>query len=304
MPDIYEAKETTTMLIEKKQQELQRARNAWITLEPYHAMIYFVPEARSAFTALGLKGYWMGYFASRSAPMGAASANLVAATFYNFHPRMVARAIPDAWGITTPERVLAARYESADAALRRLLGERITSPELAEAAALAREATDGCDIAGRPLFAAHAALAWPTEPHLVLWHATTLLREFRGDGHIIALLSAGLDGCEAHITLAGTGKVPRQMIQPMRGWTDEEWDAAQTRLRERGLLDDEGKLTEQGQVLRQTIEDQTDRLALPPWQHLGAERHSRLLQLVHPLSASIIEHGGFPQQNPLGLSWS
>jgi hypothetical protein len=292
------------MLIEKSQQELQQARNAWTTLEPYHAMIYFVPEARTAFTALGLKGYWMGYFASRSAAMGAASANLITATFYNFHPRMIARAIPDAWHITTPERVLAARYESADAALRRLLGERINSPELAEAAALAREATEGCDIAGRPLFAAHAALPWPTEPHLILWHAVTLLREFRGDGHIVALLSTGLDGCEAHITLAGTGKVPRQAIQPMRGWTDEEWNAAQTRLRERELLDDEGKLTEQGIILRQSIEDLTDLLALPPWQHLGAERYNRLLQLVHPLSASIIEQGGFPQQNPLGLSWS
>jgi hypothetical protein len=292
------------MLIEKSQQELQQARNAWTTLEPYHAMIYFVPEARAAFTALGLKGYWMGYFASRSAAMGAASANLITATFYNFHPRMVARAIPDAWHITTPERVLAARYESANTALRRLLGERISSPELAEAAALVRQATEGCDVAGRPLFAAHIALPWPTEPHLVLWHATTLLREFRGDGHIVALLSAGLDGCEAHITLAGTGKVSRQMIQPTRGWTDEEWDAAQTRLREHGLLDDEGKLTKQGNTLRQTIEDRTDLLALPPWQHLGAERYNRLLQLVHPLSASIMEHGGFPQQNPLGLSWS
>jgi hypothetical protein len=291
------------MLIAKSQQELQRAHDSWTTLEPYHALIYFVPEARAAFTALGLKGYWAGYFTSRSAPMGAASANLVTATFYNFHPRMVTRYLPASWSITTPERVLAARYEGADVALRRLLGERINSPELAEAADLAREATTGCDLAGRPLFAAHAALPWPTEPHLVLWHATTLLREFRGDGHIIALLSAGLDGCEAHITLAGTGKSTRQMIQPTRGWTDEEWDAAQTRLHEQGLLDDEGKLTERGHALRQMIEDKTDLLASPPWRHLGEERHNRLLQLVYPLSASIVELGGFPQQNPLGLTW-
>jgi hypothetical protein len=292
------------MLIEKSRQELQQARDAWTTLEPYHAMIYFVPEARAAFTALGLKGYWAGYFASRSAPMGTVPANLVTATFYNFHPSMVARYIPNVWSIVTPERVLVARYEGADAALRRLLGERISAPELVQAAALAREAAESCDIAGRPLFAAHAALAWPAEPHLVLWHAATLLREFRGDGHVVALLSAGLDGCEAHITQAGTGKVSRQMIQPTRGWTDEEWDAAQTRLRERGLLDDEGKLTEQGNALRQLVEDRTDLLALPPWQHLGEERYRRLLQLVHPLSASIVEQGGFPQQNPLGLSWS
>ena len=291
------------MSIEASRQELQWARDAWQALEPYHAMVYFSPEARAGFTALGLKGYWMGYFASRSAPMGAVPASMVTATFYNFHPRMVARSIPDAWSFSTPERVLAARYEGADAALRRLLGESISSSELAETAALAREATESCDVAGRPLFAAYAALTWPTQPHLVLWHAATLLREFRGDGHVAALLSEGLDGCEAHITLAATGRTSRQVIQPNRGWTDEEWDVAQERLRERGLLDDEGKLSEKGCALRQTVEDRTDLLALPPWRQLGEERHNRLLQLVHPLSARIIEQSGLPLPNPLGLSW-
>ncbi|HET8913250.1 MAG TPA: hypothetical protein VFN23_17370 [Ktedonobacteraceae bacterium] len=291
------------MLIEKSPQELQQAREAWKTMEPYHGMLYFSPEARDAFKAAGLKGYWMGYFASRAAALGAASANLVTATFYNFHPRMVARAIPDAWKFASPERVLVARYQAADAVLRRLLGDLIVSPEMSEAASLAREATLGCDIAGRPLFAAHAALDWPTEPHLVLWHAATLLREFRGDGHIVALLSEGLDGCEAHITLAGTGITSRQSIQPARGWTDEEWEISETRLRERGLLDEAGKLTEKGRALRQAVEDKTDRLALPPWRHLGEERYRRLLQLVYPLSAKIVAEGGVPQPNPMGLSW-
>lgn len=291
------------MFSEESKQQLQRARDAWKTLEPYHAMVYFAPEAREALAASGLKGYWMGYFASRSAAMGAVPANLVTATFYNFHPRMVARSIPDAWSFSSPERVLTARYAGADAALRRLLGERIASPEVAEAATLAREATRGCDLAGRPLFAAHAALAWPAEPHLVLWHATTLLREFRGDGHVVALLSEGLDGCEAHLTLVGTGRTSRQMLQANRGWTDEEWDAAQARLRERGLLDQEGKLTEKGSALRQTVEDRTDLLALPPWRHLGEGQQTRLLQLVHPLSARIIEQSGLPLPNPLGLTW-
>jgi hypothetical protein len=115
-------------------------------LEPYHAMVYFAPEARAAYTALGLKGYWMGYFASRSAAMGAVPANLVTATFYNFHPRMVARSIPDAWRFSTPKRILAARYEGADVVLRKLLSERITAPELAEAVVLAREAAEGLPV--------------------------------------------------------------------------------------------------------------------------------------------------------------
>lgn len=238
--------------------EQHPARLAWKTLEPYHAMIYFAPEAREAFSAAGLKGYWMGYFASRVAAMGPVSANVVAATFFNFHPRMVARAIPDAWQFSTPEKVLAARFASADAALRRLLGKQANAPEVAEAAALARQAIEACSVSGRPLFAAHLSLPWPTEPHLALWHAATLLREFRGDGHVAALLAEGLDGCEAHLTLAGTGSASRETIQPARGWSDEEWEAAQTRLVSRGWLDDAGRLTERGWAGRSAIEERTN----------------------------------------------
>src|SRR5215467_6838394 len=145
--------------------EQHPARLAWKTLEPYHAMIYFAPEAREAYTTAGLKGYWMGYFASRAAAMGPVPAEVVTATFFNFHPKMVARSIPDAWRFSTPERVLAARVSSADGALRRLLGEQADSAEVAEAANLARQAVEACNVSGRALFAGHAALPWPTEPH-------------------------------------------------------------------------------------------------------------------------------------------
>ncbi|HEU4782219.1 MAG TPA: hypothetical protein VFS83_02655, partial [Ktedonobacterales bacterium] len=189
-------------------------RAMWKVLEPYHAMIYFAPEARAAYSEAGLKGYWMGYFASRSAAMGPVGPEVVAATFYNFHPRMVARAIPDAWRFASPEQILAARYDSADAALRRLLGDAAEGPEIEEAAELANRAASACEVAGRPLFAAHSAHPWPEAAHMRLWHATTLLREYRGDGHVAALLAGGIDGCEAHVTLVGTGTVSREAIQP------------------------------------------------------------------------------------------
>ncbi len=277
------------------------ARRAWRTMEPYHAMIYFVPEARSAFKELGLKGYWMGYFASRAAPLGAASAAVVTALFYNFHTSMVRRAIPDAWGFADPARVLETRYRSADAALRRLLGDRIASSELAEAADIARQAVEGCPVNGRALFAAYTDLPWPTEPHMVLWHATTLLREFRGDGHVATLLAEGIDGCEAHLLQVGAGNTSRESVQPSRGWNDEEWEAAIQRLQERGVLDEKGQFSEQGKRLRQHIEDRTDHLASPPWTHLGRERVERLLSLVGPLSKTIVEQGGVPMPNPMGL---
>jgi hypothetical protein len=276
---------------------------AWKTLEPYHAMIYFAPEAREAYAAAGLKGYWMGYFASRAAAMGPVPAEVVIATFFNFHPTMVTRAIPDAWRFSTPERVLAARVSSADAALRRLLGEQVDSAEVAEAAKLARQAVEACNVSGRALFAGHAALPWPDAAHLVLWHAATLLREYRGDGHVVALLAEGLDGCQAHITLAATGAAPREAIQPHRGWSDEEWAAAQARLVLRGWLDEQGALTEAGRAVRQRVEDRTDELALPPWEYLGPASFGRLISLARPLSQRIVEQGGIPIPNPMGLTW-
>ena len=149
----------------------------WPAFETYHAHIYFVPEAAEAYRRLGLKGGWMGYFASRSAALGPASAELVTAVFFNFHPAMVARALPDAWGLASPEDVLAARLQTADVALRRLIPEHVGSPAEAEAATLAREAAEAPALAGRPLFAALRSLPWPEEPHLALWHACTLLRD-------------------------------------------------------------------------------------------------------------------------------
>lgn len=279
------------------------ARRMWHALEPYHALIYFAPEAREAYTAAGLKGFWMGYFASRAAAMGPVSANVVAAVFYNFHPRMVARAIPDAWRFSPPEAVLTARYGAADAALHRLLGDAIASPEVAEAAELARGAVAGCDVAGRPLFAAHLTLPWPEAPHMVLWHAATLLREYRGDGHVAALLADGLDGCEAHVSLVGTGVVPREAIQPHRGWSDEEWDAAAQRLRERGWLDESGMLTQRGTAVRLAVEQCTNQLAEPPWRHLGDAGCERLHALATALSDTIVRAGGVPIPNPMGLTW-
>ncbi len=280
--------------------DLALARTAWRTLEPYHAMIYFSPEARAAFKAAGLKGYWMGYFASRSAPFGIVPPAVVTATFYNFHPQMVTRALPDAWSFSTPRHILELRLQAADQTLRRLLGELITSPELVEAADLARQTIAGCPLEGRALFAAYSALSWPTEPHLILWHATTLLREFRGDGHVTALLAAGIDGCEAHLIQVAAGKITRENSQSNRGWSDEDWEAAQQRLQQRGLLDDKGQFTLTGSTLYQSIEDATDLLALPPWQYLGAEKFARLISLVRPFSVRIVEQGGVPVPNPLG----
>ncbi|MDQ1695310.1 MAG: hypothetical protein QOJ03_663, partial [Frankiaceae bacterium] len=134
------------------------ARTAHKMLEPIHTHIYFVPEAGEHYVAAGVKGGRRGYFASRSAPLGVVPAEVVIATFYNFSPALVRKAIPSAWETSSPEAVLTARFAAADAALRRLLGSDVVdSDDMAEAASLAREATTAATSEGRPLFAGHAA---------------------------------------------------------------------------------------------------------------------------------------------------
>lgn len=277
------------------------ARRMWQVLETLHMTVYFAPEPRDAYRRAGLRGGWMGYFASRSAAMGPVPAEVVMATFYNFHPRMVRRAIPDAWGFAPPERVLAARTEGADAALRRLLGDWAGGPEAAEAAALARQAMEGQDPSGRPLFAAHAALPWPEPSHLALWHAATLYREFRGDAHVACLTAEGIDGLEAHVLAAGAGQLPGAVLREYRGWSDEEWAAAVERLGARGWVDPGGSLTKAGRAARDARERRTDDLAMPPWRRLGPGGCARLLDLLGPPVRLVVDGGGIPFPNPVGL---
>jgi len=277
------------------------ARRMWPAFETYHAHIYFVPEAAEAYRQVGLKGGWMGYFASRSAALGPASPELVTAVFFNFHPAMVARALPDAWSLASPEDVLTARLQTADVALRRLIPDHVGSPAEAEAAALAREAVEAPALSGRPLFAALRSLPWPDDPHLVLWHACTLLREHRGDGHVASLTAAGLDGCEAHVTVTATGTVPRETLQSNRKWSDEEWAAAEERLKSRGWLDAAGNLTDAGRAGRAEVEARTDELAEEPWRALGDERTERLLELLTPMARAINDAGGVLVPNPVGV---
>ncbi|MFD4256938.1 hypothetical protein ACFWR9_04735 [Streptomyces sp. NPDC058534] len=265
-------------------------------LNPLHSLIYFAPEAEQEYTAAGLEAGRMPYFAGRAAAMGPVGAGVVAATFYNFSPGLVARHIPRAWDLAEPKELLSARLTAVDRALRRLLGDGLPDePDVREAAGLAATATEVCGPAGRPLYAAHAGLPVPEQPHLALWHAITLLREYRGDGHLAALSAAGLDGLEALISHTATGKgFTPEFARQSRGWTEQEWDAAKERLHGRGLLDSAGHLTARGNELRREVEETTDRLALAPYAHLGGPGVERLTEIGSRLTRTALAAGAFP----------
>ncbi len=272
----------------------RRAHNATNSL---HSLIYFAPETEHYLTGVGLRGDRMCYFAGRAAPMGAVSAGVVAATFYNFNPALVARSIPDAWELATPAAILDARYAAVDAALTRLLGEDvIASADMKTLAGLVRDAAGACTPEGRPLYAGNADLSWPNAPHLVMWHALTLLREHRGDGHICALACAGLSGIEAIVTHTKTGNgFLTEFAKASRGWSEQEWEAAEAGLTARGLLDADRALTEAGQALRAQVEADTDRMAAAPWQHLGDEQTEEVVRIAKALSRAVAAAGAFPQ---------
>lgn len=278
------------------------ARSAHQALEAVHAMIYFVPEAKQRFAALGLDSFGLAYFGGRAAPMGAVGAGVVTATFYNFSPTTVADSIPKAWSIASPADIVSARFDAADAALRRLLGAELAeSPDVAEAAELAARACEGCAPEARPLYAGHADLEWPETPLLRLWHATSLLREYRGDGHLLALQRAGLSGVGAVVlqSTSGTG-LAEGFAQKSRGWSDDEWESTKDALRARGLVDPDRVITEAGANLREEIEVETDSLASGPYTHLGKDSADRLLQIGSQLSRALLKAGAFPRENFAG----
>lgn len=273
-------------------------RQLWRVLEAVHAVVYFAPEGKAAYGELGLRGFWMGYFASRSAALGTPGPRLVTALFHGFAPRMVARALPRAWEIADPERVLDVRLRLARSVLaRHVEGVPLAGPAGA-AVRLAALVAD-LDVAGRPLAAAHLDVAVPDEPLARVWHAATVLREYRGDGHVAALVTAQLDGVQCHL-LHARALPPQQ--REYRGWTEEEWAAAEAELRARGLVDGAGEPTARGRTLREEVEQQTDRSAAAALRTLDDDDLRALIGVLKPLAQAVADAGAVPYPNAMGVA--
>jgi hypothetical protein len=273
----------------------------WTLFEPVHAVTYFTADSRSAYEQAGLRGFWRGYFAGRAAPLGAVNAAVVAASFFNFAPAFVGRAIPGVWELITPEEALRARLEGATAALRGLLAGQ--ESEAAAAADLLWRAVGELDFPGRVLSAANAALPVPEDGLARLWQAATVLREHRGDGHFAALAAADIDGCEA-VALRCLMDLSRETMQPVRGWTDEAWDDALSRLAARGWVDGADgdgapTLTGAGREAHAAVENATDWAAARPWARLGPEATAEIAAALAPISAACASVLPFP--SPIGL---
>jgi hypothetical protein len=275
------------------------ARRFWTYFEPIHAVTYFCPQPRAAFEAANLRGFWRGYFAGRSAPLGPVGAAPVIALFFVFAPRMVTRALPDVWTRAEPAAALRARAEGSVSALSEAMSEDLSGAVKAAADLLA-EVAAAVDVSGRALAAANAALPLPDGDLGRLWQLTTVLREHRGDGHMASLVTAGVDGCAAlRWRDAYDGSPEGSVLRESRGWTDEEWAAAGARLADRGWLDGSGALTPAGRRAHDDLEEQTDRLAAQPWNALPERHRERLIELLTPITDAVIDV--LPYPNPVGV---
>ncbi|QWF76962.1 SCO6745 family protein [Amycolatopsis sp. CA-230715] len=271
----------------------ERARALWIALEPLHDVTYFTPQARAAHEEIGLRGFWRGYVAMRAAPLGAAGLGLVTAAFFNFAPRFLARSVPSVWELASPGAALRARESGAVAALEAYLpGAR---DGLADVLPVLRRVLTDVPWTGA-LGAANAALETPEDPLSALWHAATVLREHRGDGHIAVLTAEGIGGLEAHV-LRDAEDGSRAMLMASRGWTEDEWAGAAEELAARGLLGD--GLTEAGAKLRAHVERRTDELAAFPYRGVTDDEFALLDSVLTPLARALVP-AAVPAANPVG----
>ncbi|MFI7589272.1 hypothetical protein ACIB24_19575 [Spongisporangium articulatum] len=280
-------------------EDLGLARRLWTLYEPVHAVVYFHPTAFAAFEAAGLRGFWRGYFAQRAAPLGPVGEAPVRAAFFNFSRSFTARALPAVWELITPQAALDARRTGTAATLRELLADDVPPRDVEHVAddlwALAAEHPAD----GRVLAAANLALPRPDDPYERLWQACTTLREHRGDGHVAALLTAGLTGLEA-LVLRGAADLEADRLQAVRGWTDDEWQGATEELTGRGLIS-QARVTDAGQALLAEVEHVTDELAWRGWTTAGGTVADARRLAHHLHRAAVLCRAVLPPVNPIGV---
>lgn len=270
---------------------IDAVRQVSLAVNAAHRFIYFVPESAQQAAALGVTDRGPAYFAFRSAPMGAVVWQVTLATFYNFSPRAV-RAMTGVWDVAPPERWQAARHTAAEDALRRV-GVRLTADQIAEARSLIDPVVTAADYAGKPLAAANAAVPLPRDPLTALWQQVTVLREWRGDAHLVVLADNRLGPCDCNVIHTATGRLPVPVVRATRQWNDDEWAAATERLAARGWLEADGTVTGAGTAARERIEVETDEHCQALWAPIGMAGARRLAELLKPIDEAFTAAGTY-----------
>lgn len=264
------------------------ARQLRDAIEPLATICWWSEPAYDAYAALGLD-FLTGYVWSRSSVLGEPDADVVAAAFGVFEPGAIGGLLQAGRDACSLQQIRQARLDGSVAALRQVLGDA------AETTAVIATIKRGLHVArpfGRAFFAGLAGLPWPEDELGQLWHACAMLREYRGDGHLAACVSAGLDGIEANILTELWVGWTLSEYTGTRAWAPEAMAAGADRLRDRGLLDGE-TLSDEGRAFRAALEDTTDATVATVIEALGDELDG-LIQQTNTWSEAIVQRGWFP----------
>lgn len=291
-------------------QRTQNIRTVSSRLNSFHSAMYFSETVGRKYAEHGLEPGVEGNLAARSAPMGRVNAGVVSAAYYNYSHSYLATQFPKLWDTVSPETMVQVRFDAVTAFMSELFDAREDIALLTEAATeLATAMTpvlDNMDFSGRALARATTdALAahTPKTAFEQLWNVATIAREFRGDGHVASLVTAGVPGIDALMLDVATGaSFKPRAAQKTRGYTDEEWKAAQTRLAEAGLLtvgeDERGfdlpAITDAGRDLKEQVEQLTDGTVAAAWSALTDEEIEALVSPSRSLIKVLAQSGAFP----------
>jgi len=286
-----------------------RARALARAIEPVVGQVFFAPECHERYARLGFNPSpgassagvafpdGPAYFTSRGSALGRAPGELVAAAFGVFNAEMVVPAVAYGWSLTDSTTIAEERLLGAVEQLTRLLGEHPDGVERANE--LLARAIAPLEPWGRALFAGTLSQPLPGTPLGDLFRLGDRLREFRGDSHIAAWVSAGFDATEIGLLTEPYWGIPSRTYVRTRGWNDQQLDAAAERLAAAGLLED-GQLTEAGRAQREAIELATDAQMAPAIDAL-ADDFDELVALLTPWAHQVMKGAGYPQ-SPLAIT--
>jgi len=269
------------------------ARSLRDAIEPFHSICYFTDEVKARYIELGMHP-WASYFGQRAAPMGAVTAPVVTATFYGFSPSLVEKSVPAVWDRISPADAWADRVRSVGIVLDRAVAGLIEPSDLDRAIATGEQLVDAFVPGGRPLGSAHAVMPRPSDPLQHLWVVVSALREYRGDGHVAALVAAGVEPIESMVTSTGFSNLSMRFHRRGRGWTEEQWNAGVERARARGWIDETGSMTAEGIAVREDVERSTDAAMDTVLAATTPEDLAALIDTVGTLSSAVIRAGDFP----------
>jgi hypothetical protein len=278
-------------------------------LEPFTGQVYFSPECHEGYAALGFSPSpgKMGevalpdgpaYFSSRGSVLGQVPGEVVAAAFGVFNPQAVVPAVTYGWSLVDAATIEGARTTGAVGQLRRILGE--TPDGLDRGLELLGRATDGLRPEGKPLFAGLVGQGLPGSPLGDAWRLADRLREFRGDVHVNAWATAGYDATEIGLVTELYWGLSMRTYVRSRAWSDDQLDAAEARLVERGHLAD-GAFTDAGRAAREAVEVATDDGCAPIVRNLGDDL-DELVELLGGWSRHVQAAGGYPTAGPHELA--